>query len=105
DTKALDGKRGLVGAVGDFGPHVLQSLLVFTTVLLAFGYSKAKNALSPISNRVAGLPPVWSLLAAHCAAMSAFALVSLRLFGGAAGLSENLVALAWLAAGICGIAT
>jgi exosortase E/protease (VPEID-CTERM system) len=105
DTKALDGKRGLVGAVGDFGPHVLQSLLVFTTVLLAFGYSKAKNALSPISDRVAGLPPVWSLLAAHCAAMSAFALVSWRLFGGAAGLAENFVAFAWLAAGICGIAT
>ena len=37
DTSALDGKGGFVGAVGDFGPHILQSLVLFATAFLAFG--------------------------------------------------------------------
>ena len=45
DTSTLDGRGGLAGAVGDFGPHILQSLVVFATVLLALGYSRAKNRL------------------------------------------------------------
>ena len=38
DTNALDGRGGLIGAVGDFGPHILQSFVVWTTVLLALGF-------------------------------------------------------------------
>lgn len=104
DTSALDGKGGLIGAVGDFGPHILRSLLVLTAVLLVFGYSNAKNGLLPISNRLADMPPVWRFLAVHCAAMSAFVFLSSLLFGGK-HLAGALLVLAWLATGICGIAT
>jgi exosortase/archaeosortase family protein len=59
DTNALDGKGGLMGAVGDWGPHILQSLVILTTVLLALGYSKAQDTLVPISNMLADTPPAW----------------------------------------------
>ena len=104
DTSALDGKGGLMGAVGDWGPYVLQSLVALTTVLLALGYSNAKAALAPINNRLADAPPAWRFLAAHCAAMGLFAALSSLLFGGRPP-GGNLLVLAWLAAGICGIAT
>ncbi len=105
DTSVLDGKTGLAGAVGDFGPHILQSLIVFATVLVAFGYSQAKEILSPVSERLAEVRPVWSFLAAHCAAMSAFAFLSSLLFAGTPLVSTTPLILAWLAAGLCGIAT
>ena len=105
DTNALDGRRGLIGAIGDFGPYILQSLVVFTTVFLAFGYSNVKTALSRIHNQLAGTPIVCSYFAAHIAAMLAFAFLSRALFGGAQGLLGNLIASVWLATGILGIVT
>jgi exosortase E/protease (VPEID-CTERM system) len=109
DTSALDGKGGLAGAVGDFGPHILQSLIVFTSVLLAFGYSKAKNALLQISHRLGDEPIAWHFLAAHAVAMSAFAFLSSLLFAriplaGVPLVAGTPLALAWLATGLCGIA-
>ena len=104
DTSALDGKTGLIGAVGDFGPRILQAIVVLAAVLLVFGYSKAKPMLAPISERLADTPPNWLFLAAHLAAMSTVVFLSMVLFGGAAR-ADTAVALAWLAAGICGIAT
>ena len=110
DTSALDGKGGLPGAVGDFGPHILQSLVVLATVLLAFGYSKAKDTVLRIDERLADVPSAWSLLAAHCAAMSAFAFLSSLLFATTRLTGTHLVAgnplvVTWLAAGLVGIAT
>jgi exosortase E/protease (VPEID-CTERM system) len=110
DTSALDGKGGLAGAVADFGPYTLQSLIVFTTVLLSFGYLKAKNALLAASERRIDLPIEWHFLAAHAGSMAAFAFLSSRLFAQASIAGTPLVAsetplvLAWLAAGLCGIA-
>ena len=95
----------MIGAVGDFGPHILQSLVVLTTVLLTFGYSKAKNALCDYEQSSCRRAVTYGVyLAAHCAAMSAFVFLSSLLFGGTAH-AENLIVLAWLTAGICGIAT
>ena len=103
DTSALDGKGGLTGTVGTLGPYILQALIVLITVLLALGYSKAKPSLLSINNRLAEMPLGWGFLAAHCAAMGAFVVLSMRLFGGADS-GENLLVFLWLAAGICGIA-
>src|ERR1700730_13541955 len=83
DTRSLDGKGGLIGAVGDFGPYILQSLVVLATVLLAFGDAKTKNTQSLINNQLAHVPLTWRFLATHCAAMSAFAFLSSLLFRGA----------------------
>jgi len=105
DTQALDGRGGLIGAVGDFGHYILQSLVVLTTVFLAFGYSNAKDALPTICDRFVGTPLVWSFFAAHSAAMIVFAFFSAVLFGGARGVPENLIVLVWLATGVLGIAT
>jgi exosortase E/protease (VPEID-CTERM system) len=104
DTDALDGKGGLIGAVGDFGPYILQAIVLFATVLLALGYAGAKNAFLVISDQLLGVPPAWHFLIAHFATMSAFAFLSFLLFGGTP-LAGTLLVLAWLAAGICGIAT
>jgi len=105
DTSALnDSKPGLIAAVADLGPYILRSIVVLSAVLLVFGYSKAKNTLLPISERLADASPVWRFLAAHFAAMSAFAFLSVLLFGGTPRAETPLV-LAWLAAGLCGIAT
>src|SRR5437899_973098 len=81
DTKVLDGTVGLIGAVGDFGPRILQSIVVLAAVLLVFGYSKAKPVLWPISERLADTPPRWPFLTAHFAAMSAVVFLSTLLFG------------------------
>lgn len=102
DTSALDGRGGLMGAVGDLGPYILQSLVVLTTVLLALGYSKAKDTLLPINLRLTLSPPAWGFLAVHFTAMSAFAILSSFLFGGTVP-GGTLLASAWLAVGIGGI--
>ena len=109
DTSALDGKGGLAGAVGDFGPHILQSLIVFAAILLGFGYPTAKDKLPAIGERLAELPIAWHFLAAHAAAMLAFAFLSSRLFAQSSLAGTPFVAgtplvLAWLGAGLCGIA-
>lgn len=103
DTSALVDKGGLAGAVGDFGAHTLRSLVVFSTVLVALGYSKAKINFERIGDRFEEIPAAWGYLAFHCAAMSLFALLSSSLFARAA--SGTPLVLAWLAAGLCGIAT
>jgi exosortase E/protease (VPEID-CTERM system) len=110
DTSTLDGRGGLAGAVGDFGPHILQSLVVFATVLLALGYSRAKNRFLLIGDQLADVLPAWSLLAAHAAAMGVFAFLSLLLFtsrplAGPLLIMGTPLVVAWLAAGLCGIAS
>ena len=111
DTSTLDGKGHLAGAVGNFGHYILQSVVVFATILLAFGYARAKSFLPPISESLADLRPVWTLLAAHVAVMSVFACLSSLLFGaaprlaGAPPVAWNPLVSAWLGAGLCGIAT
>ena len=92
-----------MGAVGDLGPYILQSLVVLTTVLLALGYSNAKDTLLPIDQRLTLSPPVWGFLAVHVAAMGAFGILSSFLFGGAVP-GGTLLASAWLVVGIGGIA-
>ena len=104
DTRTLDGKTGLTGAVGDFGPRILQAIVVLAAVLLVFGYSKAKPLLAPISERLTDTPANWLFLGAHLAAMGAVVFLSTLLFGGTPR-ADTAVALAWLAAGVCGIAT
>src|SRR5271170_5739929 len=49
DTSALGGQVGLTATVADFGPYILQSLIVFATVLVALGYAKAKSTFLVIS--------------------------------------------------------
>jgi len=105
DTQALEGKTGLLGAVGNFGPSILQSLVAFTTVFLTFGYANAKEELSTIRDRLVGVPLGWSFLAVHSGSMVVFAFLSTILFGGTPRLSDNLIASAWLATGILGIVT
>ena len=102
DTGVLYGRAGLAGAVADFGAHTLNSLVVFSTVLLAFGYSKVKHKLAPIGDQLANASPEWRFLAGHCAAMTVFAILSSLLFSGKSFVGNALV-LAWLATGICGI--
>src|SRR5690348_10631476 len=65
DTNALEGSGRFIQGIGDFGPYILQALIAFATVFVAFGYSKAKSALLPISRGLASVPFGWGFLAAH----------------------------------------
>src|SRR5689334_9508890 len=65
DTEALNGRGSFIGAIGDFGPLLLHSIVAFAVVFVAFGYSKVRTALVPIAERLAGMPIRWSLFAAH----------------------------------------
>jgi len=103
DTDNLSG-TGAIRAVADFGTYILQSLVVLATVLLIFGYSQAKPRILPINKRLVDVPPAWRFLAAHCAAMSTFAFLSSLLFGRTPPPVAPLI-LAWVAAGLCGVAT
>jgi exosortase E/protease (VPEID-CTERM system) len=103
DTQALDGRGGLIGAIGDWGPRLLQSVIAFVAVFVALGYAKAKETLS--FNDLSRPALDWSLLAAHISAMGAFAFLASLLFGGRHGVWDNWIALAWIASGVAGIVT
>ena len=103
DTQVLSDRGGFIGALGDAGSHILQSLIVFVAVFLAFGYAQASKKL-PIDHLLPG-PLRWSYFAGHLAAMAAFARLSAALFGGTAGAHANLAACAWIAAGLTGMLT
>ncbi len=105
DTRALVGRGGFIEGIGNFGPRLLQSLIVFATTFLAFGYSKAKKVLPPVSERLSDAPMNWGYLAAHIAAMSGFWFLSATFFAGTAGRADTLIACAWIFTGTAGIAT
>jgi len=105
DTQALEGRTGLLGAIGNLGPSILQSLVAFATVFLALGYANAKDRLSTICDRLVGVPLGWRFFAAHSGSMIVFLFLSAILFGGNQRFADNLIASAWLAMGILGIVT
>lgn len=105
DTKVLDGRDGLSGAIGDFGSQFLRCIIAFSTVFLAFGYWKAKEALAPIDDRLADAHIRWSFLAAHIAAMGSFAFLSARLFDETKSALADPIAFTWIVAGVLGIVT
>ena len=104
DTQALDGRSPFLAAIGDFGPHLLQALVVFASVFTAFGYVRARRELARISGEMSPISAGWYYLAAHVAAMCAFAALSAHLFGSARGPLDDAIAVLWIATGVVAIA-
>ncbi len=105
DTGALNGRAGFIGAIGTFGPAILQAVVVFAAVFLAFGFATAKAVLTRVSDELAGVPFQRAFLAAHACSMAVFAFLSPLVFGASRNGLENLAAIGWLSAGVLGIAT
>ena len=88
-----------------WGASTLRSVVAFAGLFLVLGYLRAKPALLRIGEEASHRPVVWSLLAAHAAAMALFVVLSTQLYGGCAqGFQGGLTGIVWMAAGISAIA-
>jgi len=109
DSASLARAEGLAGLIGDWGPWMLRGIVGGSAIFATFVWLKHQAALERISIELEQMPVVaWPLLALHALAMAAFAALSSRLFSGsvsgAVAGGENLLALAWLVAGMSAIA-
>lgn len=96
DGAALKGSHGLGALVRDWGAWSVRAGVAAALGFLIFGESRTESARIDLTgHRIA-----WPLLAAHAAAMAAFAALSIAVF---APHSTNMEVAAWLAAGIAGI--
>lgn len=102
DTNDLEGRGGIIQAIGTFGPYIVQAFVIWAASFLALGYFRIKPALDPINQRLSEQPFAWTFLTAHVVMMSAFASSSSILFSGTSG---GLVPTTWLTTGALGFAT
>jgi exosortase E/protease (VPEID-CTERM system) len=103
DASSLFGRGGLTGLMGQWGAPILQSILVFVTLVLIFSYFPAKSSIQQLSNQLTHTPITWGWFAGHAAAMAGFGLLSALLFGRNPGAASDWVAGAWLSLGVAGI--
>jgi exosortase E/protease (VPEID-CTERM system) len=100
DTESIAGRRGLLAAIGDWGPQVLSALVATTAATGVLAYVGAGSLLAGVSRNCGGAPIARTLLAAHAAAFVAWVLLTRALFAGTLGISDDLGAAAWLVAGL-----
>jgi exosortase/archaeosortase family protein len=105
DTDSLVQQTRLIEFTRDSGPWIVRGIVGFTAIFITFAYLNFKPALDKISDEVSRVGLRWSLFAAHCSAMAAFAGLSVVLFGGrGSGIPVDLLAAAWFLTGISAIA-
>lgn len=98
DTQALDGRSGLIGVVGQIGPYVLQSVIVFACVFVALGHSMAKGVIPVFDRRLRSTALEWRILGLHGLAVGLFAWLSVALFLRPPGPSPTAATVIWLSA-------
>jgi exosortase E/protease (VPEID-CTERM system) len=103
DSAQLSGRAGFAGFFRDWGPAILRGAVVFPVLLLAFACLRFQTPLAAVSGRIAATSVRLGLLAAHATALAVFGVLSLALYGGAPSLRPDLLAFAWLTAGLCAI--
>ena len=105
DAASLSHDGGLAWIVGRWGAWTLRFVVVFAALFPILGYLKKRSDLRRISTQLLAIPFAWRFLAGHFCAMGAFAVLSTRLFSATlSGLPANLIAGAWLVAGVLAIA-
>lgn len=103
DAASLFGRGGLIGFMGQWGSRILQSIVVFVSLVLTFSYFGAKTSIQRLSDRLTHTPIAWGWLACHAGAMMGFGVLSALLFAHNPGVSSDWEAGAWLASGVFGI--
>ena len=106
-ASSLGHADGLAWLIGRWGPSTLRFVVVFAVAAIfpILGYLKKRSEIQRISTQLLAIPFAWRFLAGHFCAMGAFAVLSIRLFGAPlSGLPANLIAGAWLVAGVLAIA-
>src|SRR5579872_1122240 len=99
DGNALTGAAALAGAIRDWGPYILRAIVGFAAIFATFLWLQHRPALDRISTELTEVPIRWTLLGAHLVTIAAFAALSARLYGGAAGDKGSWLAAGWLMAG------
>jgi exosortase E/protease (VPEID-CTERM system) len=104
DTGSLGHASGLAWAIGRWGAWTLRFAVLFAALFALLSYQKKRDDLERVCGRLPAIPIAWGFLAGHFCALGAFAWLSIRLFRAAPSGALNLVAAAWLAAGLLAIA-
>jgi exosortase E/protease (VPEID-CTERM system) len=100
DTATIHRTAGLAGAVADWGPSAIRSLIAMVAVFTGFSFLRSKGALQQVFDARGQSGVAWHFLALHLLAMVAFCALSARLFVATpAATRVDLVAALWL---ICG---
>lgn len=104
DTASLS-RFGFVGFIGDWSPIILRAAIAFVVLFAFLLVQTSPGALRELSDRlprtfVSAVP-----LVVHAAAMLTLFALSRIFFGNTSpGIPRNLMALAWLVAGMIGVA-
>ena len=105
DNASLVAQGGVFAIVGQWGAWGVRGIVGFAALFTTFAYLSRRRALTSLSAQVEQTPVRRGLLAAHLAAISAFAVLSWAMYGGhLMALPPALVLALWLAAGIAAIA-
>jgi exosortase E/protease (VPEID-CTERM system) len=105
DDASLSRSAGLVWMIGRWGAWILKFIVLFAVLFVIFGCHQAGNSLLRISARLSGTSIARDYLAGHLFAMATFGLLSVSLYGGSlSGFTADLIAGAWLAAGVVALA-
>ena len=104
DTNDLEGRGGIIQAIGTYGPYIVQAVVIWAASFLALGYFRIQPVLDRINQRLSEQPFAWTFLAAHIVMMAAFAFSSSILFSGASSGLASLSVTTWLTTGALGFA-
>jgi len=102
DNAQLAGHGGFTGLFSTWGAVILRGVVVFPALFLTFACLRFQVPLAAISDTIATRPVRRGLLGAHALALVLLGVLSLVLYGGAP-LRPDLLALAWLGAGLSAI--
>ena len=105
DNASLAGRSELLPRlIARSGSWALRGALGFAAIFFTFAYLGNRNVLAGFAAEAGQAPVRAWLLLLHAAAMAAFTGLSWALYGGHLGaVPANLIALAWLAAGLLGL--
>jgi exosortase E/protease (VPEID-CTERM system) len=100
----LIGRPGLGGFIGEWGSWILRGVVGFAVFFLTFSWLNHKSSILAAVHDAADSRFNLGFLAAHVIAIAVFALLSSFLYGAPfSPLNSDLLALAWLAAGLSAV--
>jgi exosortase E/protease (VPEID-CTERM system) len=105
DGAVLIGRQGFSGFIGTWGAWILRAVVGFAVFFLTFSWLNYRPALLNAARDASASAVDWRLLAAHAVSVAAFGSLSAFLYGAPSSrLVSDLVALAWVVAGLAAIA-
>ena len=105
DGASLAGRDGLPGQIGIWGAWILRGIIVFCAAFLAFAGLQRALPLATAREVLESRGINWQWLGLHAAAAIAFGFLSAALYGNWEVGYPNILAIAWLLAGVLAIAS